>query len=128
MSIVPISLKVLDWTFWLNAKNHQVLLSQIDWMWGAEMGANECGVVIGHLARTKIFGRCCCYGWWQLKYFLFPPLFGEMIQFDEHIFSDGLVQPPTLVFELSLGNDGFLFFMGIERKKKRITEKKWWDI
>ena len=24
--------------------------------------------------------------WWQLKYFLFSPLPGEMIQFDEHIF------------------------------------------
>ena len=27
--------------------------------------------------------------WWQLKYFLFSPLPGEMIQFDEHIFQMG---------------------------------------
>ena len=32
--------------------------------------------------------------WWQLKYFLFSPLPGEMIQFDSY-FLDGLVQPPT---------------------------------
>jgi len=29
-------------------------------------------------------------GWWQLKDFLFSPrMFGEMIQFDEHIFQMG---------------------------------------
>ena len=34
-------------------------------------------------------------GWWQLKYFLFSPLFGEMIHFDEHIFQMGWLKPPT---------------------------------
>ena len=29
------------------------------------------------------------------KYVLPSPLLGEDFQFDEHIFSDGLVQPPT---------------------------------
>ena len=37
--------------------------------------------------------------WWQLKHFLFSPLFGEDFQFDEHIFQMGWFnhQPGTKV-------------------------------
>ena len=31
----------------------------------------------------------------QTSFKVQPEILGEMIQFDEHIFSDGLVQPPT---------------------------------
>jgi len=44
-------------------------------------------------------------GWWQLKYFLeFSSLFGEMIHnlFDQY-FSNGLVQPPTQIYQGLLG-------------------------
>ena len=34
-------------------------------------------------------------GWWFQRIFAFIPILGEMIQFDEHMFSNGLVQPPT---------------------------------
>ncbi len=36
--------------------------------------------------------------WWQLKYVLFSPLPGEMIQFDEHIFQMGWNHQLVLVF------------------------------
>ena len=39
-------------------------------------------------------GTSTSSGWWQLKYFLFSPLFGEDSHFDDHIFSKGL-KPPT---------------------------------
>ena len=32
---------------------------------------------------------------WFERFFVFIPILGEMIQFDEHICSNGLVQPPT---------------------------------
>ena len=41
------------------------------------------------------------FRWWQLKYFLFSPLFGEMIQFDEHIFQMGWNHPPVIQFHIS---------------------------
>ena len=34
-------------------------------------------------------GRSIYLGGFKYKYFLFVPLLGEMIQFDEHIFADG---------------------------------------
>ena len=47
--------------------------------------------------------------WWQLKYFLefSPRNLGKVIQFDDHIFYDGLVQPPTRLPLLK--EDSFLF-------------------
>jgi len=40
-------------------------------------------------------------GWWQLKYFLFSPLFGDYSHFDEY-FSNGL-KPPTSFLILQHG-------------------------
>jgi len=33
--------------------------------------------------------------------FMFTPKVGEDFQFNKHIFSDGLVQPPTIVIDLA---------------------------
>ena len=48
----------------------------------ASLGGWKMGVLSGddfdHMTR-----------WWQLKHVLFSSLFGEMIQFDEHIFQMG---------------------------------------
>ena len=43
------------------------------------------GISTWHIAISSRWFHFC----------LFPPLLGEMIQFDYHIFSNGLVQPPT---------------------------------
>ena len=45
-------------------------------------------LVLAAVLKKTLFSR-----WWQLKDFLFSPLFGEMIQFDSY-FSKGL-KPPT---------------------------------
>ena len=41
-------------------------------------------------------------GWWQLKYCLFSPQLGKMIQFDEY-FSDGLKPPTSFTTHLYVG-------------------------
>ena len=49
--------------------------------------------------QQKIFSR-----WWQLKYFLFSPLFGRRFPFWRAYVSKGLVQPPTsILVETSMG-------------------------
>ena len=58
--------------------------------------------------------------WWQLKYFLFSPLFGEGFQFDEHMFQMGwfnhqLGGSESFYFDQSLANPTFLaaFYIGL---------------
>ena len=41
-------------------------------------------------------------GWWFQTYFMFTPKLGEMIQIDEHIFSDGLVKNHQLDMDESV--------------------------
>ena len=49
--------------------------------------------------------------WWQLKYFfMFTPNLWELVQFDEHFFSDGLVQAPTREDGRSLNRCMFVGF------------------
>ena len=54
----------------------------------------------------------CRSGWWQLKYFLCSPLFGEDSQFDRY-FSDGLKPPTGDVFFLRKCHCKKLFFGGL---------------
>ena len=52
----------------------------------------------GGMSETVVFTR-----WWQLKNFHFhPDPWGFMIQFDEHIFPDGLVQPPPTPLKINI--------------------------
>ena len=63
--------------------------------------------------------------WWQLKDFvLFTPNPGEMIQFDEHIFSTGLVQPPTNDHLGECGHGPFSFRI-VFSMQIRATKKHW---
>ena len=47
------------------------------------------GYILFFFERFNLFPNIALPTWWQLKYFLFSPLLGEMIQFDEHIFQTG---------------------------------------
>ena len=45
---------------------------------------------------------------------IFIPKIGEMIQFDEHIFSHGLVQPPTSTWMSQEGSNSMVRKIGVE--------------
>jgi len=53
------------------------------------------------------------------KNLLFSPLLGEDFQFDDHIFQDGLVQPPTRMF--SILNMSMYFVGNFPQKMQRKT-------
>ena len=63
-----------------------------EWMSSDQGAVNQTAVVSwGELA-------VCCRDprwWFQILYFLFSPLFGEIIQFNEHIFQMGWIKRPT---------------------------------
>ena len=59
-------------------------------------------------------------GWWQLKHFIFLPLFGEMIQFD-YFFSNGLVQPPTRLVFIWVVSGGLDSVVGSPKMKGILT-------
>ena len=42
-------------------------------------------LTFGEPGFSRVYTRC----WFLLLYFMFNPIFGEMIQFDEHIFRMG---------------------------------------
>ena len=80
--------------------NHQILSvwSVMEWLrrieeqfcwWGFNTEPELC---------CFLFQTLTCFSrWWQLKYFCYvhPETWGRWTHFDEHIFSDGLVQPLT---------------------------------
>ena len=47
----------------------------------------------------------------SFKHFLFSSLFGEDSHLDDHIFQKGLVQPPTRLADVRMGNKGDLAIM-----------------
>lgn len=53
-------------------RTYDVILCQPHWMWGAEMGANECGVVVGNEA---VWARQC------LAYWISPPCGGGGVSY-----------------------------------------------
>ena len=69
-------------------KNRNVCSSLLEagHLWRAQMGVS---------ARIELHSSCRWWmctmsGWWQLKhFFIFTPIPGEMIQFDDHIFQIG---------------------------------------
>ena len=81
----------------------------------------------GHWPLGHVIAVCCrcCYGWWFPIFFMSTPT-REMIQFDEHIFSDGLKRSTTnqAVFVVRWEMMGFSFFHGDWNEKKRKKPKQ----
>ena len=59
------------------------------------------------LIFIPFFGTTNKTRWWFQRFFMFTPILGEMIQFDEHIFQMGWFKPPTR-------KDGSRFFETVQ--------------
>ena len=67
-------------------------------MWKVPLGMVMCALVV----KQKFYIHSSIQKstrWWFQICLMFAPILAEMIQFDEHIFSDGLVKPPTRIHE-----------------------------
>ena len=66
------------------------------WPIGCSMGQIDYYVPAGYPSLQKISRDAAFSRWWFQTVFFHYIYLGKMIQFDEHIFFKGVVQPPTI--------------------------------